>query len=73
MELGMHVMTSGPISTAYVIDPSHQCVCMYVYPSIVAKQRLCEAVTAATNISTTIEYLLNSSSFYMYFVAFVNE
>jgi hypothetical protein len=29
-----------PISTAYFINPSHQSVCLYVYPLIVAKQRL---------------------------------
>jgi hypothetical protein len=37
MKLGMYVMTPEPISTAYLRNPSHQSVCRYVYPSIVAK------------------------------------
>jgi hypothetical protein len=32
MELGMYIMAPEPISTAYFINPSHQYVCLYVYP-----------------------------------------
>jgi hypothetical protein len=46
---GMHIMAPEPISTAYFINPSHQSVCLYVYPLIVARQRLGKNVTAATN------------------------
>jgi hypothetical protein len=49
MKLGMHIMAPEPISTAYLINSSHQCACLYVYPSIVATQRLGKDVTAATN------------------------
>jgi hypothetical protein len=41
----MYIMTSEPISTAYVINPSHQSVCLYVYPSCRRK------ATARLNIS----------------------
>jgi hypothetical protein len=33
MKLDMYVMATEPISTAYYINPSHQFVCLYVYPS----------------------------------------
>jgi hypothetical protein len=33
MKLGMHIMASEPIWTAYFINPFHQSVCLYVYPS----------------------------------------
>jgi hypothetical protein len=36
----MYIMAPEPISTAYFINPSHQSVCLYVYPLIVARQRL---------------------------------
>jgi hypothetical protein len=34
----MYIRTPEPISTAYFINPSHQSVCLYVYPPIVARQ-----------------------------------
>jgi hypothetical protein len=49
MKFHVYVMTSEPISTAYFINPSPHSVCLYVYPSIVARQRLGNNVTAATN------------------------
>jgi hypothetical protein len=33
MKLGMYIMPTEPISMAYYINPSHQSVCLYVYPS----------------------------------------
>jgi hypothetical protein len=54
-------MAPEPISTAYFINPSHQSVCLYVYPPIVARQRLGKNVTAATNTQATIEGLLDMS------------
>jgi hypothetical protein len=33
MKFGMYIMAPEPISTAHVINPSHQFVCLYVYPS----------------------------------------
>jgi hypothetical protein len=59
MELGTYIMASEPISTAYFINPSHQCLCLYVYSPIVARQRLGKNVTAATNTKETIEELLD--------------
>jgi hypothetical protein len=40
MILGMYIMEPEPISTAYFINTSHQSVCLYVYRSMVARQRL---------------------------------
>jgi hypothetical protein len=66
-------MTPEPISTAYFINPSHKSVCLYVYPLIIARQRLgkhplvvarqwlCENITAAMNTHTAIEELLDTS------------
>jgi hypothetical protein len=39
MKVGM-CMPPEAISAAYFINPSHQSVCLYVYPSIVARQQL---------------------------------
>jgi hypothetical protein len=39
-------MAPEPISTVYFINPSQQSVCLYVYPLIVARQRLGKTVTA---------------------------
>jgi hypothetical protein len=36
----MYIMEPEPISTAYTMNPSQQTVCRYVYPLIVARQRL---------------------------------
>jgi hypothetical protein len=49
MKFRVYVMTSEPISTAYLINPSNHSVCLYVYPSIVARQWLDNNVNAATN------------------------
>jgi hypothetical protein len=54
-------MTPEPISTAYFMNPSHQSVCLYLYPAIVARQRLGKNITAATNTHATIEELLDAS------------
>jgi hypothetical protein len=50
MKLDIYVVAPEPISTTYFVNPSHQSVCLYVYSSIVAGQRLGKTVTAATNI-----------------------
>jgi hypothetical protein len=34
MKLGMYIMAPEPISSAYFINPSHQSVCLYVYPPL---------------------------------------
>jgi hypothetical protein len=49
MKLGMYITAPEPISTAYFINPSHQSVCLYVYPPAVIRQWLGENVTAAAN------------------------
>jgi hypothetical protein len=58
---------------AYFINPSHQSVCLYAYPlivarqrpgnnpPIVARQRLGKNVTVATNTHATLEELLGAS------------
>jgi hypothetical protein len=38
--LVMCIMASEPTSTVYFRNPSHQSVCLYVYPPVVARQRL---------------------------------
>jgi hypothetical protein len=48
-KLGMYIMALKPISTAYFINPPDKSVCLYVYPLIVARQRLDKPVRAATN------------------------
>jgi hypothetical protein len=35
-----HLRQAAPISAAYFINPSHQSVWLYVFPPIVARQRL---------------------------------
>jgi hypothetical protein len=61
MKLGVYIMAPEPVSTAYFLNPSHQPVCLYVNPSIVARQRLGKNVTAATNTHVPIEELLGMS------------
>jgi hypothetical protein len=50
MKLGTYIMAPEPILTKYLITGPHQFMCLYMYPSVVATQRLCKSVTAATNI-----------------------
>jgi hypothetical protein len=59
-ELGMYIMASEPISTAYFINPCHQSM----YPPIVARQRLGKNFTAATNTHATVEELFGRVVFY---------
>jgi hypothetical protein len=56
-----YIMAPEPISTAYFINPSHQFVCLYVYPPIVTRQWPSKNVIAATNTHETIEELLDAS------------
>jgi hypothetical protein len=62
MNLGMYILAPEPISTAYFINPSHQSVCLYVYPPIFARQRLGKKVTMTRNTQATIEEMLDASS-----------
>jgi hypothetical protein len=67
MKLGMYIMAPEPISTVYFINPSHQSVCLFVYPRIAAgqrlgknppivdRQRLGKKVTVGTNTHVSIE------------------
>jgi hypothetical protein len=60
-KLGMHIMEPELISTAYfIIDPSYQSVCPYMYLPIVARQRLGKNVTAAMQTHATLEELLDA-------------
>jgi hypothetical protein len=60
MRLVMCIMAPEPISEAYFIDPSRQSVCLYVYPPIVARQRLDRHVPSAKNTPATKEELLDA-------------
>jgi hypothetical protein len=53
-----------PISAAYFINSCYQFVCLYVYASIIARQRLGKNVTTETNTHVTTGELLEAS-FYM--------
>jgi hypothetical protein len=59
MKLGKYIMALEPISTAYLINPFHQSMRLYVYA---ARQQLGKNVTAATNIQATKELLHTSFS-----------
>jgi hypothetical protein len=56
-----YIMATNPISTAYFINPSHQSVCLFLLPPIVARQQIGVNVTAATNTYENIEELLDAS------------
>jgi hypothetical protein len=45
----VYTMALEPISATHIINPSHRSVRVYVYPTIVARQRLDKDVTTATN------------------------
>jgi hypothetical protein len=47
--------------TGYFVNLSHQSVFLYVYPLLVARQRLGKNITAATNTHATIEELFDAS------------
>jgi hypothetical protein len=57
-------MEPEPISTAFFANASHQSIYLYVNLLIVARQRLGQNVTAASNSLATTEGLLNAL-FYM--------
>jgi hypothetical protein len=59
MKFGMYTIATELISTAYFINPSHQSVCLYVYPAIFHRQRFGKKTTAGTNTQATIEELLD--------------
>jgi hypothetical protein len=61
IKLGMYIVAPEPISTAYLINHSHQSVCLYVYPPIVTRQQLGKNVTGAKYIPATLEELLDAS------------
>jgi hypothetical protein len=65
----MCIMAPELTSAAGFINPSHQSVCLYVYPPIVARQRLGKNVNAATNIHATMKDSLDAS-FSMQFVSY---
>jgi hypothetical protein len=61
MKLRTFIMASEPVSTANFLNPSHQSVCLYVYPPLLARQRLGKNVTVTMNTYATIEELLDVS------------
>jgi hypothetical protein len=52
MRLDIHIVATEPLRTVYFINPSHQSVCLYVYPSSVCK------TTTSSNISLFRCYVL---------------
>jgi hypothetical protein len=63
-KISMYITATESISTAYYTNPSHQPVCLYVYPTVIARQRLGKKLTAATNIQAIIRGFLKAS-FYL--------
>jgi hypothetical protein len=73
MKFSMCIMTPEPISATYFINPSHQSVCLYVYPSCRCKAtaRLSVSLLSVRNglvntfprqrIHATIEELLDAA------------
>jgi hypothetical protein len=57
----MYILTPDPMLTAYFINPSHQSVCLRVYPNIVVRQLLGKIVNTVTNTHATIEELSDAS------------
>jgi hypothetical protein len=55
IKLRMPIVAPEPMSTAYLMNPSHHSVCLYVYTAIITRQRLDETVTAATDTHAAIE------------------
>jgi hypothetical protein len=45
IKFGIYIMALESISTAYFINFSHQSMCLYVYPPVIARQRRCKNVT----------------------------
>jgi hypothetical protein len=60
MRLVIRTMAPEPTTTAYLINPSHQFVCLYVHLSMVSRRRLYKKITAAANTHATIEELLDA-------------
>jgi hypothetical protein len=61
MKSGMYIMVPELIPTVNFINPSHQSVCQYVYPLVVARQQLLKKVTAAMYTHAATEELLDPS------------
>jgi hypothetical protein len=59
MKLGAY-MTPELISAAYFINSSHQSMCLHMYTSIFASQRLSKNIPVVTN-AQAIEELLGAS------------
>jgi hypothetical protein len=57
----MYIMPAETISKIYFINPPYQLVCLYVYPIIVARQRLCRNIAATTSTHATIGEFLDAS------------
>jgi hypothetical protein len=62
MKLVLYIMAPEPISMAYVINSFNKSVCLYVYPIIVAKQRLGKNPTTVTRqrLGKTITVAMNT-------------
>jgi hypothetical protein len=60
MKPGMNIMISEPTSTAHFLNPSHQSVCPYAYPSNVARQRLDKNLQRVRMPHATVEELLDA-------------
>jgi hypothetical protein len=65
-------MAPEAISTKYFINPYHQSVCLHVYLSTVARQRLDKIVAAAANTHATTKEVFDAS-FYMRSVPYPRE
>jgi hypothetical protein len=51
MKIGMYIMATEPVSTAYFINLSYQSMCLYVYPLLLLGNG---SVNVTTNTQATI-------------------
>lgn len=61
MKFGVYVMEPEPISAEYFTSPAHKSLCLYLYPTLVARQMLDKNITVAKNTYVAIEELLDWS------------
>jgi hypothetical protein len=62
LKFGMYIMAPEPISVTYFINPSHQSVCLYVYPPLWLLGNGSVDTFPWQQIHVTIEELLEASS-----------
>jgi hypothetical protein len=60
METGMYIMSLEPFWPMYFMNPSHQFVCLHVYPPVVARQRFSKKLLQQLMNTQQFQNLLNA-------------